>query len=79
MAKKPATAKTAAKKTAAKKTAVKTSTAKRAESKPAPEWNPVIPECGLFTGLVDYGMWVQMFQDRPEEPSTGFRRGRIWV
>ncbi|UGY91095.1 cyanobactin biosynthesis PatC/TenC/TruC family protein [Streptomyces gobiensis] len=74
MAEKPATAKTAA-----KKTAVKTSTAKKARKKPAPEEHPVIPECGLFTGLVDYGMWVQMFQDRREEPSTGFRRGRIWA
>ncbi|WP_432020072.1 cyanobactin biosynthesis PatC/TenC/TruC family protein [Streptomyces sp. 1222.5] len=53
-------------------TAQKKPTAKRVQE-------PVIPESGLFTGLVDYGMWVQMFQDRSDEPSIGFRRGRIWA
>lgn len=35
----------------------------------------------LDSGLVDYGMWVEMFQNTPPQPSPpeGYRRGRIWA
>jgi cyanobactin cluster PatC/TenC/TruC protein len=35
----------------------------------------------LDTGLVDYGMWVEMFERNqpPPVPPGPFRRGRIWA
>lgn len=35
----------------------------------------------LDAGLVDYGMWIRMFEEAPvpAPPPEGFRRGRIWA
>jgi cyanobactin cluster PatC/TenC/TruC protein len=35
----------------------------------------------LDTGLVDYGMWVEIITRNPppEPPPDSYRRGRIWA
>jgi cyanobactin cluster PatC/TenC/TruC protein len=43
-----------------------------------------VPIPGAFqldTGLVDYGMWIEMFTQAapPTEPHQTYRRGRIWA
>jgi len=41
---------------------------------------PVASVHPLATGLVDYGMWVEMFsRAAPVEPSQLYLRGRIWA
>jgi cyanobactin cluster PatC/TenC/TruC protein len=41
---------------------------------------PVASVHPLATGLVDYGMWVEMFsRATPVEASQPYRRGRIWA
>jgi cyanobactin cluster PatC/TenC/TruC protein len=37
-----------------------------------------LPDGGLFTGLVDYGFWQQMFEGHQPEKGE-YRAGRIWA
>ncbi|HEY9473997.1 MAG TPA: cyanobactin biosynthesis PatC/TenC/TruC family protein [Mycobacteriales bacterium] len=42
---------------------------------------PVLGAFQLDTGLVDYGMWIEMFTKAapPAQPEQPYRRGRIWA
>lgn len=42
---------------------------------------PVLGAFQLDTGLVDYGMWIEMFTRAapPPKPEQPYRRGRIWA
>lgn len=63
----------------------KSTAAKKASSADRPKARRILkyekgplPVGGLFTGLVDYGFWVDMFEGHEPVPGE-FRRGRIWT